>query len=356
MIKVGIVSPKLSGFGGTETVLNSVVSSNSLKSKYKFELFFPDGLNEFDWLSDKKNKIVNYSGKNRIHYVMSILNYYIKTKNDIILVLGPRQIFIANLIRKIFHKKYKIVSWIHFSIFGTPDINPKYLKYADFHLAICTEIKEQLKKLGILDNKIFVIYNPVKSISRESILQNRQEISKSIDFAYVGRLQLYQQKNIAEMLDGLKLFNTDNHNWTLSLVGSGQVSEIKKYASKLDIEEHLNFLGWQKNPWKVLKGTDVVLLSSNYEGFGMVLAESISHGIPVVSVDCSVGPKDIVNRDNGLLYRQGDSTDLRTKLEQVIGDKRLKNIDKVVNSIDFLYDKKYIDRFDRALYKILITR
>ena len=48
-------------------------------------------------------------------------------------------------------------------------------------------------------------------------------------------------------------------------------------------------------------------MTSNYEGFGMVLVEAMACGVPAVAFDCKCGPKDIIkDGENGLLVRNGD--------------------------------------------------
>ena len=60
-----------------------------------------------------------------------------------------------------------------------------------------------------------------------------------------------------------------------------------------------------------------LLLTSRFEGFGLVLVEAISHGIPVISSDCETGPRDIVVEGiNGYLYKPGD---LKEFVEKVNG-------------------------------------
>ncbi|PMP81584.1 MAG: 1,6-galactosyltransferase, partial [Caldisericum exile] len=70
----------------------------------------------------------------------------------------------------------------------------------------------------------------------------------------------------------------------------------------------IEWRGFKKDPYENLnEGVTALLLTSRFEGFGMVLAEANQRGIPVISSDCQVGPADIVIPGvNGYLYPEGD--------------------------------------------------
>ena len=55
------------------------------------------------------------------------------------------------------------------------------------------------------------------------------------------------------------------------------------------------FAGFDRDPWPYYAAADLFVLSSDYEGFANVVAEALYAGVPVVSTDCSAGPREILD-------------------------------------------------------------
>lgn len=88
-------------------------------------------------------------------------------------------------------------------------------------------------------------------------------------------------------------------DWSLVLVGIGELeNELRSDVEKLGISKNVKILPPQKNIEELYSQASIFALTSSSEGFGMVLLEAISFGIPVVTFNCPSGPKDII--DNGV--------------------------------------------------------
>ena len=71
--------------------------------------------------------------------------------------------------------------------------------------------------------------------------------------------------------------------------------------------------------------SSIFVLSSRYEGFGMVLIEAMSFGIPCISFDCNYGPSDIIkNNEDSFLIKNGDEKDFAKKLQLLMKDESLR--------------------------------
>jgi len=82
----------------------------------------------------------------------------------------------------------------------------------------------------------------------------------------------------------------------LVLVGVGELEgSLRRYAADLGLAPDVHFLGWQENPFRLMRRADCFVLSSDYEGFANVLVEAMACGCPVVATDCPWGPREILD-------------------------------------------------------------
>ncbi|WP_167755955.1 glycosyltransferase, partial [Proteus mirabilis] len=188
---------------------------------------------------------------------------------------------------------------------------------------------------------IYTIYNPI--IKKEEIIPR----SEDINFLYMGRIQFAGQKNIQELFNAL---SKTIGKYQLHIVGSGSdhdITKLKSLAKILNIEEKIIWHGWQKLPWVYIKNNiknvTSLVLTSNYEGFPMVLCEALSYGIYSISSNCKTGPEDIImNKVNGQLYQQNNIDELANILQSLINKNILPENKEIKNSINSFYDEIYI--------------
>lgn len=72
------------------------------------------------------------------------------------------------------------------------------------------------------------------------------------------------------------------------------VKKAKQLAKKYGVEDRVILPGFKANPYPWIKNAKGLVLSSDFEGFAMVLVEALSLGVPVVSTDCDFGPREIL--------------------------------------------------------------
>ena len=136
----------------------------------------------------------------------------------------------------------------------------------------------------------------------------------------VGRLTF--QKGFDLLLHAFaKLVDLHGH-WDLVIVGDGELlTSLRNLAFKLKISESVFFPGAISNIGDWYAESDLFVLSSRFEGFGNVLAEALTYGLPSVSFDCPHGPRDIVHHGiDGLLVPAEDIDGLATALKQLMLD------------------------------------
>lgn len=357
--QIAILTGRIMGKGGTETVLSTLSNDSELNMLFDFNIFITEHDNND--LSDFLNTLgPDTSVKMDKHFKwiwrnVNIIWYLITTRADVVIGLKPRYMQIASKIKKYFHKKYKVVSWIHFSLNHMPGSGNafekmrQFLPMADAHLAISSGIANELISIGIPSENISVIFNPM-SRQKETIYPvNQGDIAH---FVYVGRLY-DEQKNILGLL---KILSTIDIEFRLDVFGTGPDEKIirQRAGQILSNQAHVFWHGWVPDAWEHIEKADALLLTSYYEGFPMVLLESISRGLPVVSYDSPTGPRDIIkNGENGYLIPFGSSEKFKDGILQVVEHRNFTDRNQVKNSLEFLYDDAYSKRFKSAMYNIL---
>ena len=115
-------------------------------------------------------------------------------------------------------------------------------------------------------------------------------------------------------------------DWTLDIYGQGDQTIYRELMGDLGIDAnrcHLN--GPVEDVVKTYQDSAIFVLSSRFEGFGLVLVEAMACGLPVVSFDCPAGPDEIITDGvDGLLVSSGDVQALAKKLMALIADEDLR--------------------------------
>ena len=130
------------------------------------------------------------------------------------------------------------------------------------------------------------------------------------------------QKRVNDLLVAVSRLRGD---WKLKLIGGptkgSEIDEarLKSLGAELGLDGRVEWLGWQNDPWRAAGETTALVMTSAYEGFGMVLVEANARGIVCVSSDCESGPSEIVvPGSNGWLFPVGDIDRLTARLQSLV--------------------------------------
>ena len=343
-MKINFICPPASGNGGTETVLTKVL--NHYAGQYNLTLTLTNKPENPLWLKqiDQRIKVVIASCDHGIKKQLFFIKTFLQTSNDTnLIMIGANMIKLAALVRKVFRKKYRIISWIHYSLFEQNLFDSHNILYADYHLAIASTIKKQLIQLGADENRIKLIFNPIEHNSIRKTDNLTDEIS------FIGRIQLQKQKNLSELFNGLSHVPETK----LNILGTGEdVEAAKQLAQHLKISQRVKWYGWQKDPWEqISQHTQAIVLTSNFEGLPMVFLEAISRGIPVISSKFAGYDDVVIEGINGLSYEKGNIDQLAQKITQI--NQIAGNPQKIASSIEQFYTENYFKRLDSVFKEIL---
>lgn len=194
---------------------------------------------------------------------------------------------------------------------------------ADVIVAVSKGVKSDLvSKFGIPDEKIRVIYNfydinYIKGKAEEPLNQYECIFSDGPVLLNIGRLS--RQKGQRYLLGIFKELKKKSPSTKLVIIGNeGDLGKsLYKFSEELGLKTYVEvwdkslkkinntydvyFLCFKENPYRFIKRSSVLLVTSLYEGFPNIIVESLICKTPVVSTDCPAGPKEILLPDKDVL-------------------------------------------------------
>jgi len=140
-------------------------------------------------------------------------------------------------------------------------------------------------------------------------------------FLTVGRL--VPVKNIEMQIRAIKKLRIKNYE--LRIVGDGPLKKrLEIQSEKLGIADKIKFLGWQDNLAKFYSQVDAFLLTSNAEGWGMVVVEAAQFSLPIIMTDVGLAGEVIKDGESGIVIPVGDQKALEESMVKLIEDKDLR--------------------------------
>lgn len=180
-------------------------------------------------------------------------------------------------------------------------------------IANSSAVRDFLIERGEIKDKTkirVVLYGFIRN-SRSSTKKNNQD-NVITRIGTVSRLT--DQKDIPTMLDAFGRYLEIIPNAKLSIVGSGHLERpLINMATKMFPPGTVTFLGRSDKIYDYMSGLDIFILTSKYEGFGMVLLEAMDVGVPIVASRNSAIP-EVLGSDFPGLCRTGDSADFFMKI------------------------------------------
>lgn len=238
------------------------------------------------------------------------------------------------------------IHWLHYEYKKT-NPNGKYdklfkriLPTFDKIVAVSDNVKKCFNDIYHLDDKVIVIYNVVNGekiieLSKEesNVLLNSNELN----LVSVGRL--HEMKGYDRLIDTIYKLKGDGifDNVKLRIYGDGPLFEtLNQKISDLELTNDIFLMGSVMNPYKYIKNSDLFILSSIYEPFGLVIVESLTLGVPVLATLNSATDKLISNDYNGLIV-ENSLDGLYSGLKKIIENKEI--LKKYKNNLtNYFYD------------------
>ncbi len=236
---------------------------------------------------------------------------------DIIIgVHGPLAVRLATVKGRL--KANKVYGWIHnsheamFSA-GSPYAGPELERHFTFQymrldrvvvLCECDRIKYDVRAQAGMT----VIHNPL------TITPGRKADGSQKRFLAVGRMSP-RHKGFDILIEAFSIFAAGNSEWTLDIIGEGsEENTLRELIRRHSLDDRIHIHPFTKNIQEYYSNAGIYVLSSRWEGFGLVMVEAMAHGLPVISSDI---PSSLeVLKETGMYFRNGDPRDLAARLDE----------------------------------------
>ncbi len=213
--------------------------------------------------------------------------------------------------------KAKKITWVHCDLFNFPYEAKQFAKeeellaYNKMNTVICVSndaLHAFEKRFPTSTSNKRVIYNPI-DITKILRLASEGDQKCKVLFTIVAVGRLTPPKKMDRVIRLASRFKKEQIKVRFQIIGDGElIEELLTLRKALDVEDVVEFIGFVKNPFPYIKSADLLLLSSAFEGFGLVVCEAMCLGVPVVSTK-TTGPTEIIdNNKYGLLCNHDDES------------------------------------------------
>lgn len=288
--------------------------------------FFDLGINYFEEVDSKLlNKIIGYIGKQNKHR-RRLEKLLTELKADIVVSMFDQDV---SFLSKIKDGSKKLLE-IHFSRFKKLQYNrrgvigwiDKYRSNKELELA---KRYDQFVVLTEEDRFYWKGVNNVKVIPNANSFET-SEVSNMIEKRAIAIGRLDYQKGFDNLINIWSEVNKDNPKWRLDIFGDGPLeNDLLNQISSLGLEDIVKIHSAVKNIETELLKSSMIVMTSRYEGFGMVLIEAQTCGVPLVAFACKCGPRDIIiDGENGFLIEEGDESMMIERINELINNPELR--------------------------------
>lgn len=337
-IKIAYCIPSLYYPSGMERVLTLKANYFTEVFGYEIHIILTDGENKPPYYELHPNIIVHQLAINYDHLYGTpihrrILGYFKKQrvfrkrlneclnriKPDITISLLRRDI---NFINKMTDGSIKLGE-IHFNKSNYREFNLPKLPNSIKKLIKHFWMKQLIHKLRSLErfivlsyedaaewtelNNVTVIHNPLSFIPNSHSDCSRKQVIA------VGRYM--PQKGFDRLISAWEIVSERHPDWILRIYGDGMRETLQKQIDTLEISKTCILEHSVRNVIDKYCESSIFVLSSRFEGFGMVITEAMVCGVPPIAFTCPCGPRDIIeNNIDGILVENGDITGLADKI------------------------------------------
>ncbi|SFD74246.1 N-acetyl-alpha-D-glucosaminyl L-malate synthase BshA [Bacillus sp. OV194] len=272
----------------------------------------------------------------------------------------------AFLAKQMAGEQLKIVTTLHgtdITVLGYDPSLKEMIKFgienSDAVTAVSNSLKDDTYKLLGVKNEIQPIYNFVDE--REYFKQEATHLKKGYGIKPEEKVIIHISnfRSVKRVPDVIKAFHkiVSTIPAKLLLIGNGPEFTVAcKMVQELDIENHVLFLGKQENVAELFSISDLKLLLSEKESFGLVLLEAMACGVPVVGTNIGGIPEVILDGETGYICELGDIDGIAAASLSILTDENKQQTfayQAMQHVRDHFHSSKIVGDYEDLYYSVL---
>lgn len=220
----------------------------------------------------------------------------------------------------------KVFGWMHNSYQAFFEISPSYLQGLKEHFVFQMQKLDAVVVLSQTDVNLYkeklnitasVIYNPL------TVVPQKFSTLKSKVFLAVGRFAPLH-KGFDILIKAFSIFSRYNQEWVLHLIGEGPEEEfLKSLITEYHLEDKVFIFPFTQKIEQHYANASIYVLSSRWEGFGLVLFEAMSHRLPIIASDIPIVRELLAGQKNVFIFQNENPEDLAKKMHQMTQEEDL---------------------------------
>lgn len=268
------------------------------------------------------------------HNFTALLRFQIKRKtkkhyDTIISFLEGRSLLFHDLIRE---RAGRNITWVHCDLphyhwttnaFYRPSDEIKCYTHMDEIVFVSSSAMKSFSDTYNIAVPKRCIYNLIDCDNIRSQAAAETISHSTLTITSIGSLN--NIKAFDKLIRVAKLFQQNGYTLHFQIIGKGEnEGMLRNLAKALNVEDYISFLGFKRNPYPYLKGSDIYISTSLSEGLPTVICEAFTLGIPVVATSTAGAVELLKNGEYGILTGH-EETSIYEGLRTLIDDEDLRN-------------------------------